>query len=632
MLNIDKLLEGLNEGQKKAVKHINGPALTIATAGAGKTRVIIARAQYMIASGIDPSQILLTTFTNKAANEMKERIVSIVGDRGKRITVGTFHSICNRILRKYGHHLNYERTFTILDEEETDKIMKKIAKRYNFELAIVKTYIGDCKLHCKLTNQAYKEAETDVEKQLAQCYSEYQSELKRNQCMDFDDLLLQTVVLLENYPEVKKTINNKWKYISADENQDSSQLDSKLIYLLSGKNNNVFFVGDDNQSIYGFRGADLEVMLNLRSLYPELKVYDLGINYRSTETIVEAGKSIIRNNRKQIEKSVKCGRGIKGSPVIITKCANQKDEANKIIAYIKMLHNKKGLKYSEIAILNRMSYLSRTIEEALMRAKIKYTLVGGTPFFCRMEVQDILAYARLTVNEHDFLAFKRTVSIPKRGIGDKTIDKIEEFAREFPGGAISIRKALDNPKLPVKGKAKTGIKEYNDFLKKLDKKKAELSPKDFINYIIKEIGYAKYLKENYKDTYQDKLLNLQELENVAEEYNSIDELIMEASLYREELDENEDAVQIMTIHKSKGLEFPAVIMTNMCEGTCPHYKSIDDPKQLEEERRLTFVGVTRAEDYLFMTYPQQQKIQGRTQFVRPSRFLNEIDQSLVYRN
>lgn len=450
--------------------------------------------------------------------------------------------------------------------------------------------------------------------------------------MDFDDLLLQTVVLLENYPEVKKTINNKWKYISADENQDSSQLDSKLIYLLSGKNNNVFFVGDDNQSIYGFRGADLEVMLNLRSLYPELKVYDLGINYRSTETIVEAGKSIIRNNRKQIEKSVKCGRGIKGSPVIITKCANQKDEANKIIAYIKMLHNKKGLKYSEIAILNRMSYLSRTIEEALMRAKIKYTLVGGTPFFCRMEVQDILAYARLTVNEHDFLAFKRTVSIPKRGIGDKTIDKIEEFAREFPGGAISIRKALDSPKLPVKGKAKTGIKEYNDFLKKLDKKKAELSPKDFINYIIKEIGYAKYLKENYKDTYQDKLLNLQELENVAEEYNSIDELIMEASLYREELDENEDAVQIMTIHKSKGLEFPAVIMTNMCEGTCPHYKSIDDPKQLEEERRLTFVGVTRAEDYLFMTYPQQQKIQGRTQFVRPSRFLNEIDQSLVYRN
>ena len=563
---------------------------------------------------------------------MKERIVSIVGDRGKRITVGTFHSICNRILRKHGHYLNYERTFTILDEEETDKIMKKIAKRYNFELAIVKTYIGDCKLHCKLTNQAYKEAETDVDKQLAQCYSEYQSELKRNKCMDFDDLLLQTVVLLENYPEVKKTINNKWKYISADENQDSSQLDSKLIYLLSGKNNNVFFVGDDNQSIYGFRGADLEVMLNLRSLYPELKVYDLGINYRSTETIVEAGKSIIRNNRKQIEKSVKCGRGIKGSPVIITKCANQKDEANKIIAYIKMLHNKKGLKYSEIAILNRMSYLSRTIEEALMRAKIKYTLVGGTPFFCRMEVQDILAYARLTVNEHDFLAFKRTVSIPKRGIGDKTIDKIEEFAREFPGGAISIRKALDNPKLPVKGKAKTGIKEYNDFLKKLDKKKAELSPKDFINYIIKEIGYAKYLKENYKDTYQDKLLNLQELENVAEEYNSIDELIMEASLYREELDENEDAVQIMTIHKSKGLEFPAVIMTNMCEGTCPHYKSIDDPKQLEEERRLTFVGVTRAEDYLFMTYPQQQKIQGRTQFVRPSRFLNEIDQSLVYRN
>lgn len=632
MLNMNKLLEGLNDGQKRAVKHINGPALTTATAGAGKTRVIIARAQYMIASGIDPSNILLTTFTNKAANEMKERIVSIVGDRGKRITVGTFHSICNRILRQHGHHLNYEKTFTILDEEETDKIMKKIGKKYDIEFAMLKTYISDCKLHCKLTNQAYKEAANDTERKLADGYSEYQTELKRNQSMDFDDLLLQTVVLLENYPKVKKVINNKWKYISADENQDSSQLDCRLIYLLSGNNHNVFFVGDDYQSIYGFRGADLDVMLNLRSLYPELKMYNLGVNYRSTETIVNAGKSIIRHNKKQIEKSVECGRGIKGAPIVITKCTNQKDEARKIVAYIKMLHGKKGLKYSDIAILNRMSYLSRSVEEALMRARIKYTLIGGTPFFCRMEVQDILAYARLTVNEHDFLAFKRTIAIPKRGVGDKTIDKIDEFAREYPGGAISIRKALDNPNLPVKGKAKTGIKEYNKFLKKLDSKKTELSSKDFIEYIIKETDYLQYLKENYKDTYQERLLNLQELANVAEEYNSIEELLVESSLYREDIDENEDAVQIMTIHKSKGLEFPAVIMTNMCEGTCPHYKSIDDPKQLEEERRLTFVGITRAEDYLFMTYPQQQKIQGKTQFVRPSRFLNEIDQSLVYRN
>lgn len=632
MLNIDKLLEGLNEGQKIAVKHINGPALTTATAGAGKTRVIIARAQYMIANGVDPSQILLTTFTNKAANEMKERIVSIVGDKGKRITVGTFHSICNRILRRHGHYLNYEKTFTILDEDETDKIIKKISKKYNIEPSVIKTYISECKLHCKLASQAFKEASNDTERGLAQCYTEYQDELKRNQCMDFDDLLLQTVVLLENYPNVKKEINNKWQYISADENQDSSQLDCRLIYLLSGKNHNVFFVGDDYQSIYGFRGADLDVMLNLRSLYPELKMYNLGINYRSTETIVEAGKSIICHNRKQIEKSVKCGRGVKGAPVVITKCTTQKDEANKIVAYIKMLHNKKGLKYSDIAVLNRMNHLSRSIEEALMRAKIKYTLIGGTPFFCRMEVQDILSFARLTVNEYDFLAFKRSIAIPKRGIGEKTIDNIDEFAREYPGGAISIRKALNDPKLPVKGKAKTGIKEYNKFLKELDSKKAELSSKDFIEYIIKEVNYAQYLKESYKDTYQERILNLQELINVAEEYNNIEELLIESSLYKEELDENEDAVQIMTIHKSKGLEFPAVIMTNMCEGTCPHYKSIGDSKQLEEERRLAFVGVTRAKDYLFMTYPQEQKIQGRKQFVRPSRFLNEIDQSLVYKN
>ena len=632
MLDMNKLLEGLNEGQKTAVKHINGPALTTATAGAGKTRVIIARAQYMIASGIDPSNILLTTFTNKAANEMKERIISVVGDKGKRITVGTFHSICNRILRQHGHHLNYEKTFSILDEDETEKIIRKISKKYNIELNVLKMHISDSKLHCKLPSQVHKEAVNDTERKLAQCYTEYQDELKRNQCMDFDDLLLQTVVLLENYPEVKKAINNKWQYISADENQDSSQLDCRLIYLLSGKNHNVFFVGDDYQSIYGFRGADLDVMLNLRSLYPELKMYNLGVNYRSTETIVNAGKSIISHNKKQIEKSVECGRGVKGAPIVITKCTTQKDEANKIVAYIKMLHDKKGLKYKDIAVLNRMSHLSRTIEEALMKARIKYVLIGGTPFFCRMEIQDILSYARLTVNEHDFLAFKRSIAIPKRGVGEKTIDNIDEFAREYPGGAISIRKALNDPNLPVKGKAKTGIKEYNNFLKKLDVKKTELSPKELIEFIIRETDYVQYLLDNYKDTYQERVLNLQELVNVSEEYNNIEDLLVESSLYREELDENDDAVQIMTIHKSKGLEFPAVIMTNMCEGTCPHYKSIDDPKQLEEERRLTFVGITRAEDYLFMTYPQQQKVQGRLTFVRPSRFLNEIDQSLVYRN
>ena len=455
--------------------------------------------------------------------------------------------------------------------------------------------------------------------------------------MDFDDLLLNTVILLENYPDVLKTINNRWQYISADENQDSSDLDSRLLSLLAGNKKNLFMVGDDYQSIYGFRGANINVMLNLDKQYDNLKVYNLGINYRSTQTIIEAGKSIISHNKYQLKKAVECGRKdkdgnpVKGYPIIQTKCKDQKDEARKVVACIETLR-KRNVPLNEIAILSRVTYLSRNIEEALMKAGIKYNLIGGVPFFCRMEIQDILSYARLTVNEYDFQAFRRTIAIPKRGVGEKTIDNIDEFAREYPGGAISIRKALNDPNLPVKGKAKTGIKEYNNFLKKLDVKKTELSPKELIEFIIRETDYVQYLLDNYKDTYQERVLNLQELVNVSEEYNNIEDLLVESSLYREELDENDDAVQIMTIHKSKGLEFPAVIMTNMCEGTCPHYKSIDDPKQLEEERRLTFVGITRAEDYLFMTYPQQQKVQGRLTFVRPSRFLNEIDQSLVYRN
>lgn len=631
------ILNELNEGQREAVKHINGPALTTATAGAGKTKVIVTRTQYMILEGVSPSQILLTTFTNKAANEIKKRIVDVVGEQGKFVTVGTFHSICNKILRQYSDKIGYNRNFTILDDSDIQKLIKSICKKSMYTPDQVKGYISYCKYKCITANQAMRNSSNDMERELSNFYDRYQTELKRQMAMDFDDLLLNTVILLENYPDVLKTINNRWQYISADENQDSSDLDSRLLSLLAGNKKNLFMVGDDYQSIYGFRGANINVMLNLDKQYDNLKIYNLGINYRSTQTIIEAGKSIISHNKYQLKKAVECGRKdkdgnpVKGYPIIQTKCKDQKDEARKVVACIETLR-KRNVPLNEIAILSRVTYLSRNIEEALMKAGIKYNLIGGVPFFCRMEIQDILSYARLTVNEYDFQAFRRTIAIPKRGIGEKTIDKIDEFCKDYPLGILPIRQALNSDELILKGKAKKSIEEYNTLLNTLDNKKMELSPREFIDYIIKQIDYITYLKENYKEDFEERIENLNELLNVCDEYDNIEDLLIQASLYREDIEEDNNAINIMTVHKSKGLEFEAVIMTNMCEGTFPHYKSLEDERELEEERRLAFVGVTRAKNYLFMTYPQKQKIQGVPQYVKPSRFLREIDPKLVYRN
>ena len=584
--------------------------------------------------GIDPSTILLTTFTNKAANEMKERIVNIVGERGKRITVGTYHSICNRILRQYCTYIGYVKTFTIIDADDSDKIIREIAKEYGEDVASLKTFISNCKINCKTPSMAQQEAQEKNTTRLSNCYQAYQDKLKRDQCMDFDDLLLNTVLLLESEPTVKEQVNNRWQYISADETQDSSELDSRLMYALAGPNHNIFFVGDDDQSIYGFRGSDVTIILNLKSKYPDLTWYNLGVNYRSTSTIVEAGQEIIKHNKNKLPKEVICGKNIKGSPIIVSETKNQEQEAQRVVTYIKTIHNRKQdpIAYKDMAILYRVSHLSRIFEKELMKNKIKYRLVGGTPFYSRMEIKDILAFARLTVNEFDTQSFKRTISIPKRGIGDKTIEKIEQFMLESPD-SISIRQALNDPNLPVKGKAKKAIKEYNDFLKDLDDQKVLLSPEDFIIYIIQKLGYLKFMKETkeYSENFEERVENLNELVLVAKEFNDIEDLLVEASMFQEQdnINEDEDAVQLMTIHKSKGLEFDAVFMTNVVEGTLPHYKSLEDPAQLEEERRVMFVGCTRAKKNLFITYPKVQIVMNQPKYTKKSRFISEIDKKHI---
>ena len=626
-MNTEKLLEGLNDGQREAVMHIKGPALTTATAGAGKTRVVITRTQYMIANGIDPATILLTTFTNKAANEIKERVIDKIGEKGKSLTVGTYHSICYKILRQYATKLEYNKHFTIIDESDSDKILKEIGKKYSIEPDTLKQAISEYKTQYKTPQQAMQEVDTEKQKDIINGYQEYQDELKRQMVMDFDDLLFNCVKLFELFPDVLAEINNRWQYISCDEVQDSSHLDSRLTYYLSGPNNNIFMVGDDYQAIYGFRGSDMSIMLNLKATYPNLKIYNLGINYRSTDTIVNIGKSIIKNNTQQMDKEVSCGRGVEGMKAVFTTVKSQQDQAKKIVAYIKTM-KKKGIPYKEMAVLYRNNFLSRNVEKALMENQIKYKIYGGIPFFNRAEVQDVLSYLKLLVNPYDFQAFKRSIACPKRGIGEKALDTIENYCRD---NNLNIRTAISKDDIGLKPKAKKALKEYVEVIEHLENLSMQLEPHEMIQQVLLCTGYYAWFQEQYKnDNLQEREENLTELVSVAKEYINIDELITQASLYKEELEEEEDAVQLLTMHKSKGLEFKCVFIIDLAEGCMPSFRATS-VQDIEEERRLMFVAVTRAKDYLFMMYPQNQKVGGQNKYVQISRFIKEIDSDLLTR-
>lgn len=626
-MNTDKLLEGLNDGQREAVMHIKGPALTTATAGAGKTRVVITRTQYMIANGVDPATILLTTFTNKAANEIKERVIDKIGEKGKLLTVGTYHSICYKILRQYATKLEYNKHFTIIDESDSDKILKEIGKKYSVEADTLKQAISEYKTQYKTPQQAMQEVDTEKQKDIINGYQEYQDELKRQMVMDFDDLLFNCVKLFELFPDVLAEINNRWQYISCDEVQDSSHLDSRLTYYLSGPNNNIFMVGDDYQAIYGFRGSDMSIMLNLKATYPNLKIYNLGINYRSTDTIVNIGKSIIKNNTQQMDKEVSCGRGVEGMKAVFTTVKSQQDQAKKIVAYIKTM-KKKGVPYKEMAVLYRNNFLSRNVEKALMENQIKYKIYGGVPFFNRAEIQDVLSYLKLLVNPYDFQAFKRSIACPKRGIGEKALDTIENYCRD---NNLNIRTAISKDDIGLKPKAKKALKEYVEVIEHLEDLSMQLEPHEMIQQVLLCTGYYAWFQEQYKnDNLQEREENLTELVSVAKEYINIDELVTQASLYKEELEEEEDAVQLLTMHKSKGLEFKCVFIIDLAEGCMPSFRATS-VQDIEEERRLMFVAVTRAKDYLFMMYPQNQKVGGQNKYVQISRFIKEIDSDLLTR-
>lgn len=629
---INKIMEKANIEQQEAIKHRDGACMIIAGPGSGKTFTVISRTKYMILQGVAPYNICCFTFTNKAANEMKERIRASVGDLADQITCGTYHSIAYRILRQYADKLDYSKNFSIISNDDYNKLIKKIAKERNLEEIILSSYISKNKDSVILPNEALLNAKNSTEVSLANAYEEYQKELKRQMAMDFDDLILNCILLLEKYPDIKSKINNKWKYITADEAHDSSIKDLRFIKLLGGDAENVCFILDDNQSIYSFRGADIEAVMNTRYIYKNMKIYNLSNNYRCSQTIVEASKTLIDKNTKLIDKQIRAAREYQGTPIIISETDTPKIEAFRVVTNIKAL-KLKGIAYKDIAVLYRMSSASRIIEQALNEHHIKYRIIGGTPFFQRAEIQDIISYLKFLVNDYDFMAFKRCIAVPKRGIGEKALEKINDYIINYPGGPLPLRSILRD--IPLKGKSKAGLDSFLDYIDQLEIDSVNLSLPDLLNKMYKDLNILDYIqhKSEYKDNWEERVDNLKELIELSRGYNEISDLLTQASLDTSEDDSEEnDAVNLLTLHSSKGLEYKAVIIVNCNEGTSPHYRSLGSLKALEEERRLFYVGMTRAKDFLFLTYSKTIMMQGRLRYAKPSRFLNEIDSKYIYRN
>lgn len=625
-----EILFELNEDQKKPVLDYHGACFIVAGPGSGKTKTVVSRTQYMIHEGVNPSSILLFTFTNKAAKEIKERVIKKIGKKGEKITVGTYHSVCARILRQYAESIGFTKKFTIFDTDDCLGVLKKLTKGLPFDHHQALTYVSNCKNKMIAPSRALQNAKSELDRQYASVYQQYQNELVNQDAMDFDDLIYYTILLFERDSDVLSSINKKYHYIVADEFHDSCPRDIRLIELLGGERQNVCMILDDEQSIYSFRGADIDSVLNVNSIFPDMKTFVLHQNYRSTKAILNAARSLIVKNSNQLKKEIFTENNV-GDPVIYIEEENQDNEALRVLKTILFLVSKHKLEYKDIAILYRMSYLSRSIEEKLLKGNIPYHIIGGTPFYARKEVKDILCYARLIQNPYDFEAFKRVVNTPKRGIGETSIEKIFDYARTKYSRPIDFIQAV-NEINTIKGKAKGGLEEFNTIIAELIDISETCDAMKFMSSIVEKTKYRDMLFDTETSSKaEDRLGNVIELIELASGFDTIEEFLQNTSLdsqINEEDDGDNNKISLQTMHSAKGLEYKAVIIIGANEGINPHWRAMDT-KSLDEERRLFYVAMTRAMKYLFITRPKIVMQQGRLVRSTTSRFINEINKKYI---
>ena len=631
--------EGMNEKQKEAVLATEGPLLVLAGAGSGKTRVLTHRIAYLIEElGISPYSILTLTFTNKAANEMKERIRNLIGEKANDLWAGTFHSVCVRILRMNIEKIGYSSNFVIYDSTDQKTLIKDCIKEKNlndkmFDPASILNFISSQKdkmitpqMHLREFGGDYKE------KQMGELYELYQKKLKMNNALDFDDLIGKTIDLLRENEDVLEYYQNKFKYILVDEYQDTNKAQYMLVKLLSDKYKNICVVGDADQSIYKFRGADIRNILDFEKDYPESQTIKLKQNYRSTKNILKAANSVIENNTDRKPKALWTDN-TEGSCINLFNAQNEHGEADFIISKIKEFKEDKSL--NDFAILYRTNAQSRVLEEGLIKAKIPYKIVGGLKFYDRKEIKDIVAYLRAIQNPVDNISIKRIINTPKRGIGKTTLDKVELLSVERNESMYST--LLDAQTIPgLSQRAATKLKDFISLLGTFMAMKELLSVKELIEHVIDTIGYVKQLELEDTIEARGRIENIEEFLSVAIDYENNAEdgnledflanILLVSDINNEELDET---ITLMTLHSAKGLEFPIVFMTGMEEGLFPSGRSVTDEVQLEEERRLCYVGITRAEEELFMSYASMRMLYGKTNYNAPSRFLRELPESLL---
>ena len=637
---MQNLLEGLNDKQYEAVINTDGPCLVIAGAGSGKTKVLTHKIAYLMQEkDIKPWNILAITFTNKAANEMKERVEALVGDDAKDMWIGTFHSICVKILRRFIDRIGFDHSFVIFDTSDQRTLIKECLKDLKiddkmFTDRIVQFEISNAKNDMKEPEEYEAMVKGDYRREkIASVYNLYQRRLKENNAIDFDDIINYTIKIFKENDDVLDYYTNKFNYILVDEYQDTNKSQFTLIRLLAKAHGNITVVGDNDQGIYSFRGADISNILNFEKDFKGTKIIKLEQNYRCTQNILNAAYSVIKNNEVKYKKKL-WTENEEGALPTFHVSDDEYDEGRYIVEQINHLRREEYYKYSDFAILYRMNSQSRAIEEILRREDIPYKIVGGLKFYERKEIKDIIAYLRLINNTSDNLALKRIINEPKRGIGKTSLDKIQAISEQTGIPMYQIIKEADQYGL---SRVYSNAQGFIEVIEDLISKKDEYTITELIKHTLKETGYTKALEDENSIEAENRIENLEEFLTVAVQFEE-EEADNDLSTFLEGItlssdidgmDEEEESVTLMTLHSAKGLEFPVVFLVGMEEGIFPGYKSIGEPKELEEERRLCYVGITRAKNNLYLTCSRQRTMFGSTSCNPVSRFVNEIPENML---
>ena len=638
---MQSLLDGLNREQAQAVQHTEGPLLILAGAGSGKTKVLTVRIAYLLSQGVNPYEILAITFTNKAAKEMKSRVESLVGDVANRIWLSTFHSFCAKFLRfELDNFLGYNSNFTIYDTSDSQAVIKAALKALNLDdkyypVGAMIGAISDAKNKLLFASDFRKQAKDFYQQKVADVYEYYERELRKNNALDFDDLLLVAVKLLQTNVAVLDKYSKRFRYVMIDEYQDTNHAQYLLASLLSNHWKNIAVVGDADQSIYAWRGADIQNILDFEKDYPNCISIKLEQNYRSTKIILDAANAVIDNNEDRPEKNLWTDK-TEGAKIQHFTAQSEHEEAAFIGDTIVKKHDIHGVPYGDMAILYRTNAQSRVLEEGLIKRALPYTMVGGTKFYDRKEIKDVLAYLRVLYNPFDDLSLLRIINVPKRSIGATTVSKLQDYART---NGTSLFMTLTQLHLvdSIKGKTKEKLEEFGILIFTLVAEMDDKSVLDILEAILDRTGYLAQLEESTDPQDQARAENIGELLSVAKDFQdtnptgTVEDFLEQVALVNDvdSFEQEESKVTLMTLHAAKGLEFPIVFLCGLEEGLFPHSRTLMNPEEIEEERRLAYVGITRAEKELFISNATTRTVFGRTSAYLPSRFIDEIPSELI---